>query len=219
MLGRLTLIAVAACVLAGSAGAAATDPKKRHNAADQAWAAAIRIHREDLGPGDWRVESSNSSAGAPQSCKDPDLSDLVETGSAENPDFSQNGSFVGSGSSVFLTAAQATTAWRRVAAQPFARCVTTGFKQAMSGSGVRVTVLGSGPLAFHKLTDHFAAGRIRLRIAGPAATLEGRITYYLYAQGRATALLMVASFGKPLSPISSSLERRLAALVAARLHK
>jgi hypothetical protein len=216
---RLALIFVAACVLTGSAGAAATDPKKRHNASDQAWAAAIRIHRDDLGAGDWRVESSSSSAGAPQGCKDPNLSDLVETGSADHPDFSRNGSFVGSGSSVFLTDAQATTAWRRLAAQPFARCLTTGFKQAMSGSSARLTVLSAGSLSVGKLADHFFAGRIRLRIAGAAATLEGRITYYLYAEGRATALLMVASFGKPLRPISPALERRLAVLVSSRLHK
>jgi hypothetical protein len=217
--GRLAVILVAACILAGSAGAAATDPKKRHNAADQAWAGAIRIQRSDLGAGDWRVEPKNSDAGAPQACKDPNLSDLVETGSAENPDFSRNGSFVGSRASVFLTEAQATTAWRRIASQAFTRCIATGFKRAISGSNVRLTVLSSGPLAFGKPTGHFATGRVRLRISGPAATLEGRITYYLYAQGRAIALLMVASFGKPLSPISPSLEKRLATLVASRLHR
>jgi hypothetical protein len=219
MLGRVALILVAASVLAGSAGAAATDPKKRHNADDQAWAAAIRIHREDLGAGDWRVERSNSSAGAPQACKDPDLSDLVETGSAENPDFSRNGSFVGSGASVFLTERQATTAWQRLAAQPITRCIETGFKRALAGSGARVTVFGRGPLSVGELADRVSTGRIRLRITGPSAKLEGRITYYLYAQGRATALLMVASFGKPLRPISPALERRLAALVASRLQK
>jgi hypothetical protein len=219
MAGRLVVIFVAACILAGSAGAAATDPKKRHNAADQAWAKAIRIQRSDLGAGDWRVEPKSSDAGAPQGCKDPNLSDLVETGSAENPDFSRNGSFVGSGASIFLSEAQATSAWRRIAAQEFTRCIATGFKQAVSGSNVRLMVLSSGRLAFGRPTDHFTAGRVRLRISGPAATLEGRVTYYLYAQGRATALLMVASFGRPLSPISPALEKRLATLVASRLRK
>lgn len=219
MVGRLTVIALAACVLAGSALASTTDPKKRHNAADQAWAAQIRIQRDDLGAGDWRVEPKNSDAGAPQGCKNPNLSDLVETGEAENPDFSRNGSFVGSGASIFLTEAQATKAFRRITAQRFTSCLAAGFKKAMSGSGVRLTILSSGPLAFGKPTDHFAAGRVRLRVSGPAATVDGRITYYVYAQGRATALLMVSSFGKPLSPISPALERRLAQLVAARMHR
>jgi hypothetical protein len=218
MLGRLMLILVAACVLAGSAVASATDPKKRHNAADQAWATHIRIQRDDLGAGDWRVEPKNSDAGAPQGCKDPNLSDLIETGEAENPDFSRNGSFVGSGSSIFLTEAQAATAYRRITAQPFTSCLAAGFKRAMSGSRARLTILSSGPLAFGKPTEHFTAGRVRLRISGPAATIEGRITYYVYAQGRATALLMVSSFAKPLSPISPALERRLALLVATRMH-
>jgi hypothetical protein len=219
MLGRLTVIFVAACILASSAFAAATDPKKRHNAADQAWAKAIRIQRDDLGGGDWRVETSGAKGGTPKGCKDPNLSDLVETGSAERPDFSRNGSFVGSGASIFQKASQATAAWQRLASAPITDCIVTGFKRAFSGAGVRVTVLSEEPLAFGKVTQHVAAGRVRVRVAGPTVSFEGRVSFYLYAQGRATAILMVSSFSKPLTPIAASLERRLAQLVAARMHK
>ena len=93
MIRRLVVLLVSSCLIAGTAGAATrkpTDPQKRINPADQAWAAAIRIHRDDLGGGDWRVEQSQSNVAAPQGCKDPDLSDLVETGDAENPDFSSH---------------------------------------------------------------------------------------------------------------------------------
>jgi hypothetical protein len=218
VLGRLTLTFLAACVLAGSAFASATDPKKRHNAADQAWASAIRIQRRDLGAGDWRVEPS-SGRGAPQACREPNLSDLVETGGAERPDFSRNGSFVGSGASVFQKESQATAAWRRTASQPITQCIITGFKRGVAGAGVRVTVLSSGPVAVGKLAQHAAAGRVRVRIEGPTLTLEGRVTYYLFSQGRAAALLMVSSFTRPLTPIPPAFEHRLAALVASRLHR
>ena len=193
-------------------------PQKRPNAADQAWAAAIRIHRDDLGGGDWRLEPSQDNVGAPQGCKEPDLSDLVETGEAENPDFSRNGSFVGSGAAVFLTKKQATAAFQRVARQSFNRCMISAFKQGLSGSGARLRILSSGPIAMKTSAPHFTSGRVRFSVAGPAAKIDGRISYYFLARDRAIAMLLIASIGKPMQPISAALESRLANLVAARLH-
>src|ERR687896_2476666 len=103
MVGRLGLVLLAALALAATATAARKDPRdpqKRFNAQDQAWAKAIRIQRNDLGAGDWRVEPAtdkNDDRKAPAGCKNPNLSDLVLTGEADNPDFSLNGSFVGPG--------------------------------------------------------------------------------------------------------------------------
>ena len=219
---RLALLLVSSCLIAGTASAAAgkpTDPQKRLNPADQAWAAAIRLHRDDLGAGDWRLEASQDNVAAPQGCKEPDLSDLVETGEAENPDFSRNGSFVGSGAAVFLTSKQATAAFQRVARQSFNRCMISAFKQGLSGSGARLRILSSGPIAMKSPAPHFVSGRVRFSVAGPAATIDGRISFYFFARGRATAMVLVASIGKPMQPISASLERRLASLVAARLHR
>lgn len=223
MVGRLGLTLLCAGVLAGTALAAGSgprEPQKRHNAADQAWARAIRIHRADLGSGDWRVEQSNDdNGGAPKGCKDPDLSDLVETGEAENPDFSRNGSFVGSGAAVFLNEEQATSAWQRVARQPVNRCMIEAFRKAIAGSGARLSAVSDRLVQTPKLAPHFTAGRVRIAVSGPAAKIRGRISYYFYARGRATALLMVVSFGPPMQPIPESLERRLAGLVAERLRR
>jgi hypothetical protein len=217
----LALLLLASCLTAGSATAAArkpTDPKKRINPADQAWAAKIRIHHDDLGPGYWRVEASqDNSVAAPQGCKEPDLSDLIETGEAENPDFSRNGSFVGSGAAIFLTTQHATTAFQRVARQSFNRCMISAFKQGLAGSGARLRILSSGPVPMKSSVPHFASGRVRFSVAGPAATVTGRISFYFFAKGRALGMLLVASIGRPLQPIPESLERRLAALVATRL--
>ena len=183
MVGRLGLTLVCAGVLAGTAAAGGHqgDPQKRHNPADQAWAQAIRIQRTDLGAGDWRVEPPTGGSGVPRGCKDPNLSDLVETGEAEDPDFSRKGSFV--------------------------------------GSGARRRILFNGPAATKKLAPRFTSSEIRLSLAGPAAKIDGRISYYLYGRGRATAVLMIASFGRPMQPISASLERKLAELVGQRLHR
>lgn len=223
MVARLCLVLLCAGVVAGSAVAAERDPRdpqKRHNPADQAWAERIRVQRSDLGRGDWRVEASDDDdRGAPKACKDPDLSDLVETGSAEEPDFSRNGSFVGSGSIVFQNERQMTMAWNRMARMPFTDCLIWGFKQGAAGSGVRIRIVSSGPARIAKLAPRFKTGRVNVVISGPAATLKGRFSYYLAARGRASAILIVASFGKPLTPISDSLERRLASAVAGRLKR
>jgi hypothetical protein len=220
---RLVTVFLLSFLVAGTATAAArkpTDPQKRINPADQAWAAAIRIHRGDLGSGDWRVEQSpDSSVAAPQGCKDPDLSDLVETGEAENPDFSRNGSFVGSGAAIFLTAKHATAAFQRVARQSFSRCMASAFKQGLGSSGARLRILSSGPIPMRSPAPHYVSGRVRFSVSGPAATITGQISFYFFARGRAIGMLLVASIGKPLQPIPASLERRLAGLVASRLKR
>lgn len=221
MLGRLCLGLLVVAVLAGTASAAATkqgDPQKRHNAADQAWAQRLHIQRSDLGPGDWRVEAdSGDNSLAPKDCKDPDLSDLVETGSAENPNFSRNGSFVGSGSSVFQTESQAVKAWSRISGQSWTRCLTLAMRQGLAGSGAGLRIVSAGSIAMPKLAPHYKTTRIRLVVSGPAATIDGRIGVYLAARGRAVAMVLVMSFGRPLRPIPESMERRLATLVANRL--
>jgi hypothetical protein len=223
MVGRLGVTLLCAGVVAGAALAAGgnpRDPQRQHTPADQAWATAIRIHRADLGAGDWRVEQAGgSNAGAPEGCRDPNFSDLIETGKAENPDFSRGGSFVGSGAAIFLTEAQAATAWNRLAARSLTRCVVEAFQKAVAGSGVRMRVVANGPVRMPKLAPHFAASRVRFAFSGPGPKVQGRFGFYLYGQGRATALLMVASFGKPMQPIPESFERHLAEVVARRLSR
>jgi hypothetical protein len=222
VIGRLglLLLVLALTGTASAAGTKAGDPQKRHNAADQAWAEAIRVQRSDLGAGDWRVEPSNDDdRGVPKACKDPDLSDLVETGSAEDPDFSRNGSFVGSGSIVFQNERQMTAAWNRLAHAPLTECLMWAFKKGAAGSGVNIRIVSSGPVRVAKLAPRFKTARVNVVISGPAATVKGRFTCYLAARGRASVILMVLSFGKPLTPISESLERRLATLVTKRLNR
>jgi hypothetical protein len=124
---------------------------------------------------------------------------------------------VGSGSVVFQTERQMTSAWNRMARMPFTDCLIWGFKKGAAGSGMRIRIVSSGPVRIAKLAPRFKTGRVNVVISGPAATLKGRFSYYFAARGRASVILMVASFAKPLTPISESLERRLATRVTGRL--
>jgi hypothetical protein len=225
MARRIALVLVALAALAGTASAAATkkgDPQKRHNPTDQAWAERIRVQRADLGAGDWRVEPPSGDdlmQGGPKRCKDPDLSDLVETGSAEEPDFSRNGSLVTSGSIVFQSAAQMRTAFARLARTPFQDCLLLGVKLGASASGARVRVLSASSIKASRLAPMVRAGRVDLVVSGAAASVRGHITYHLLARGRASVVMVIASFGRPATPISPSLERHLVTIVAQRLKR
>lgn len=222
MARRVLLVLLALAAFAGTASAAATkagDPKKRHTAADQAWAERIRVQRDDLGAGDWRVEprDPDNERGSPKVCRDPNMSDLIETGSAEEPNWSRNNSFVSSASFVLQTAAQMRTAYGRLARAPLNECLTWAFKQGAALSGARVRVSSFRSLRVSHLAPMGRAARVDLVVSGPAASIRGHISYYLLARGRATVLLSVASFGRPATPISAALERRLATTVATRL--
>jgi hypothetical protein len=220
MARRFLLALLALAALAGTASAAVTkagDPKKRHNAADQAWAERIRIQRNDLGAGDWRVEPPESDHGAPKQCQDPDMSDLIETGSAENPNFSRNGSAVSSASLVLQTPAQMRAAFARVARAPFTECLSWAFKKGAAAAGARVRITSTTSLRASQLAPMAKAGRVDIVVSGPAASVRGHFSYYLLARGRASVLLVIGSFTRPAAPISASLERHLATVVAQRL--
>jgi hypothetical protein len=218
--GLVLLVLAALAGAASAAGADARDPKKRYNAADQAWARAIKVGRGDLGPGDWRIEPSTKEGAELAGCKKPNLSDLVLTGEAKNPDFSRNGSFVSSEGEVWASARDAEKSWSRSMRFPVEKCLTAALKQGLGADqSVTFTVLSSGRLQVAKLAPRTFAYGLRFRIKGPAATIAGRISVYAFARGRAEGSFVLISLGKPLQPIPPALERRLAGLVAGRLYR
>jgi hypothetical protein len=225
MIGRLGLVLLAVATLAGTASAAGSnpkDPKKRFNAADQAWARAIPIRRADLGRGDWRVEPSDDDdeddSDAPAGCKNPDMSDLVLTGESENSDWSLNGSIIGSAGEIWSSERHAAIAWKRGSSYPFAKCMAATMKQEFGNARIKLTIQSSGTIPMSKLAPRMLTYRMRFRIKGPAGTFNGRFSLYFFSRGRADGMLMVVSFQAPgLRPIPESLERRLATLVAGRL--
>jgi hypothetical protein len=225
MARRLGLILAALAALAAASVAFAGDPREpqhRFNDADQAWAHRIILSHDDLGAGDWRVEQldNQGDANAPSYCKNPNLSDLVLTGQAKNPDFSREASFEDSDGEVWATEHDAIAAFNRLKAYPFDRCFKVAMAQEFAkGSGVKFTALGSGPIAMAKLAPRQLTFGLKFRVTAGGRNINGRIDIYAFSRGRADGSVMVASLGAPARPIPLSLERRLAKLIAQRLKR
>jgi hypothetical protein len=222
---RFALVVFALAALAAASAAFAGDPREpqhRFNGVDQAWAHRIIVSRADLGPGDWRVAQldDQGDAGAPSYCKNPNLSDLVLTGQAKNPDFSRESSFEDSDGEVWATEHDAIESWKRVKAYPFSRCFRFAMEQQFAkGSGISFSVLSSGPLAIGKLAPRQFTYGLKFRMIVGARKIDGRIDIYFFSRGRADGSVMVASLSQPARPIPLSLERRLATLVAGRMKR
>jgi hypothetical protein len=219
----LTLAALAALAAASAAFAGdPRDPQHRFNPADQAWAHRIIPSHADLGAGDWRVEQldSQGDADAPSYCKNPNLSDLVLTGEAKNPDFSREDSFEDSDGEVWASERDAIAAFSHVKEYPFDRCFRVAMQQEFAkGSGIKFTILSSGPLKIGKLAPRQLTYGLRFRMTVGARKIDGRIDLYAFSRGRADGSVMVASLGAPARPIPLSLERKLATMVAQRLKR
>jgi hypothetical protein len=222
---RLGLLLVALVALGAASAAFASDPRDpqhRFNPADQAWAHRIILGHDDLGPGDWRVTQldSQGDADAPSYCKNPNFSDLVLTGEAKNPDFSREDSFEDSDGEVWANEHDAIAAFNRLKAYPFDRCFRVAMQQEFTnGSGIKFTVLSSGPLRIAKLAPRQLTYGLEFRMTVGARKIDGRIDIYAFSRGRADGSVMVASLGAPARPIPLSLERKLATLVAQRLKR
>jgi hypothetical protein len=225
MTRRLGLLLVVLAALTAASVAFAGDPREpqhRFNDADQAWAHRIIVQHGDLGPGDWRVQQfdSQGDADAPSYCKNPNLSDLVLTGQAKNPDFSREDSFEDSDGEVWATERDAIAAFSRLKAYPFDRCFRVAMAQEFAkGSGIRFTVLSSGPLKIGKLAPRQLTFGLKFRMTVGARKIDGRIDIYAFSRGRADGSVMIASLGAPARPIPLSLERKLATRVAQRLKR
>jgi hypothetical protein len=223
---RLVLAGLVASALAAASVALAADPRDpqhRLNPVDQAWAHRIILGHDDLGPGDWRVQSLDSSggdAGAPAYCKNPNLSTLTLTGEAKNPDFGREDSFEDSDGEVWANERDAVAAWKKVQAYPFSRCFAVAMKQEFAkGSGIKFSILSSGSLAFPKLAPRQLTYGLRFRLTVAGRKIDGRIDIYVFSRGRADGSVMVASLGAPARPIPLALEQRWARLVASRLKR
>ena len=223
MTGRIGLVLLVLAALAGTASAGGSDPrdpKKRVVASDQAWAKAIQIQHEDLGPGDWRVEymPKGSVGKVPAGCKYPNLSDLVLTGESLNPNWSRNGSFVLSGAGIWSSKRHAAIAWKRSTDVSIARCMTAETEQTLRElPGLKLKVLSTGRIRIGRLAPRMLTFEMRYRVTCQFGTYYARLAFYAFSRGRANGSLMVISVGRPAQPIPRALERRLAARVAERL--
>ena len=215
-MGRLAAgVVVLALATAGSALAAGGQPQKRHTPADMAKARSIVLRPADVGAG-WTSKPSTSGGGTPR-CKNfqPDQSDLVETGTADSPDFSKGGGsrYLSSSAGVFKTAAQAQASWNRVVKPGLLTCLQSLFEQGASSGGTTTKVTGTGVLSLPKLAARTAGYRLFFVASNASVSLKGAVDVVLLGHGRIDSVLLYVAFGTP----SQALERRLAGIIASRI--
>jgi hypothetical protein len=211
--GRPVAVTLLALACAGVAFAANGQPRKQHTAADMAKARSVVLRAADFGAG-WKSSPSSPDSGTPR-CKGfaPDESDLVETGSADSPEFEKGLRYVSSSAAVFKTAAQAQASWNRVVKPGLLDCLGSLFDKGASGSSVTIKVVGKSTLAFPRLAPRAAAYRLSFAAKSQGLTLRGAVDLILLGKGRIDALMISVAFGTP--PLAD--ERRLAGLIAGRL--
>jgi hypothetical protein len=165
---------------------------------------------------------TGSSSSTPTSARATGASSSSTTrvlrGQAKNPDFGREDSFEDSDGEVWASESDAIAAFNRMKAYPFDRCFKAAMKQEfVQGSGIKFSVVSSGPISIGKLAPRQLTYGLKFRITVGARKIGGRIDIYAFSRGRADGSVMVASLGAPARPIPLSLERKLATLVAQRL--
>jgi hypothetical protein len=191
---------------------AAATPAVHHTSAGTKAARASLLKPADLGKG-WTAAAAPRQQGVPLTCTghDPSAKGIVETGAASSPAFSatQAGPFVQQNTSVFASAAEAGTWWRRAVTPTLVRCAAGTFA-ALRARGVKVSVVSQSTLPVSTGLPHTAAFRV-------VAKANGKKLYFdliVLGSGRAITGVTVSSF---LQPVPAKYERALAVLIARRL--
>jgi hypothetical protein len=209
----MRVVAALLCVglSTGTAFAASGDPQRRHTPVDQARARAALVRASDL-PG-WRA-SRPARPNASNRCRSfsPDLSGLVETGSAASPEFSRGRLRISSHVALVATASQGLAAWKALARRDMLACVDEAFRAA----GIRVERISNRVLRFPRVAPRVVAFRSSFVLSGfgDPKPARGSADIILLGRGRALAALGASCDG---GVFPASLERRLARLVAQRL--
>ena len=206
---RISLAAVLALVLAGSALADHLDPQKRIRAADQARAKAMLLRQSDV-PGFRQLPSSGASAHL--TCRALDESDLTATGDAEAPRFALSVSSITSSSTVYATRTDAATSWRRGTSVAGTRCLREELGRAFAGQGARVVSLRR--VSFPALAQRSAAYRLTLQGTAQGQSITAYVDFVVLLHGRAVAGLVV---GSALVPPDRPAEITLARAIAGRM--
>jgi len=214
---RAGVVLVALLVVAGAAAAANPRlPKKVIIAAVQAKAKAINVHLADLPKGDWTAKPPSPDSGTPQcSYYKPDQHDLTENGNASSPEFTTpTASFISSSTSIFKTAAQGRTAYKRVVQPKLPQCLAEIFRKGVGKAG-KITNLTAVTQPFPKLGERSNA----YRISGIFSNASGQISIYLdvvvFNRGKVDTVIFFAGIGRAfLDPIEQSVAGKVAARAA-----
>jgi hypothetical protein len=207
----------ASLVLPAVAYAAATDPKERLTAADQAKAKSLLLIRSDLPVGWTRVPTS---AEEDVKCAgfDPNLSDLTLTGDQESGFRNQqSGANVYSYASLFKTPEEAGAAWNRVMKPALVKCLVQVLEDAV-GDRASITFTKQARVSFPIVSQRVFAMEVNCTIkatgAGAGVGAPVSLDVVTLGRGRAEVTLMAMGTGKG---IASADLRAFARLLAARM--
>lgn len=232
----LVALAVALLVV-GSATAAGNEPVARHSAGDMKRARALVLGLTDLGRG-WVSERKGTSApgtdaAAALRCAgyDPDLSGVVETGSAAGGSFSfDDGSAfysVGSAATVLETPEMTTLTWDRSIRPAIVSCFRSAFVRglqlgASKGKQAAPKVRFGRTVVFRPKAD--TTRRVGFRLAASivfpekgSMPLPVVIAVVFLSEGRHLSFATIASLGDTPPPtLERAVTSRLAARIASR---
>jgi hypothetical protein len=207
-----------ALVLAGSALAAASgEPKKDIIPAVQAKAKAINVKMSDLPKGaGFTPKPASPDTGTPTcSFYNPDQSDLTENGNAKSPEFTlPSASFVASSTSIFKSASQGRTAYRRVVQPKLPNCLAEVFRKGAGAN--KVTIVSAKEMPFAKLGERSNAYRINAAVKAGKGSVKVVLDVVLFNDAKVDAVIFFAGIG---GSFNSKFEQSVASKVAARAAK
>ena len=210
---RLVTVVIAMLVVAGVAVAAnPRDPKKVIIPAVQAKAKAINVHISDLPAGDWTAKPAGPDKGTPKcSYYNPNQSDLTENGDANSPQLTApSGAFVSSSTSIFKTAAQGRTAYKRVVQPKLPKCLAQLFAK---GAGKGITNLTAVEIPFPKQAERSNAYRISADFNNASGSIAIFLDVVVFNRGKVDTVIFFAGIGHPFT---DAVEQSVAGKVAAR---
>jgi hypothetical protein len=208
-------LVVAAAVAAAGALAASGEPREALTRADMAKARSIVLTPRDLPGMGWKVERDTGPDEDPLRCPSfqPDLADLVKTGEAESPNFTQaSGTFVSSTATLFRTASQADAGFDRVVKPGLTRCLTRILERESSAS-VKLRVVSTAQVSHPRAGDELRAMRVRVRVTAGGQSVPVVLDLVLLRVGRANMAFIAVGIG---APFPTAAERSLVETLARR---
>ncbi len=215
---RLLAVVVLAAVAAGSALATPAgkgDPKKEIKPAVQARARAIAVRVTDLPGTNWNATPSQPDSFRPR-CPyyRPDQSDLTVNGDFTSPDFERaaDGAYVSSRVGIFVSTAQAITAYDRAVRPLLPRCL--GETLGKSVTTAKTTIHSAGPLSLRHYGDRSAAYRVVIVLTNGSKRLEVTVDYVAVQKGSVDIAVIFGAIG---ALIPASFEQKVLGRVVGRV--
>jgi hypothetical protein len=203
-----------AAALAGTAAAAG--PAAKHTDVGTSTAEKSLLTLKDLGSG-WQAGAAGR-PGIHLSCQgwEPSAKGVVEIGAAATPSFAggQVGPYVSQTTSVFASARQAATFWRRAVQPRLVTCVVHDL-QTLTRKGVKVTIAQKGPLPVAREAPLVAGYRVVATLRS-AKGATGPVYFDVLLLGKGSTLTEITLIN-PASAVPAKVEAALAKLVTARL--